>query len=241
MMKLFASSILLSLAVITASANTLFITGQTENVDDGGQFSAYLNSLSNPLSVYCVDFQNYESPDSAVNVSTPLNAADIADTRYGTTPASGFSFFSSGPGALTALDRYVEAAWLTTQYNFTSGVTASDDQIQNAIWTLLDTDGTSGFPNRDALGTGTYLVQADIWQITSALNGTLSAFESDVRIYTSASVAGDNNLGQGTDSRYSIGSQEMIGVVSSVPEPSAMWMAVAGLGLIMTARKNLRR
>ena len=223
-MKAFCIATILAWASVMASASTLDITGQTENVDQGGQFSANLNGgLS--FFVYCVDFRNFESPAASVNISTPLSAADIDDTRYGTTPSWDFSYFP----LLSAQDRYVQAAWLTTQYNFTSGVTLADKEIQNAIWTLLTVDGTSGFPGGDAAGTGTYLVQAGAWELGAALAGTLSAFEADVQIYTSTNVASVPDA-QG---RYVMGSQEMISVS---PEPGTVWLGVCGLGLILFAR-----
>src|ERR1039458_3850059 len=169
-MKLFSKAAVGGLLWLSFSAfafgDTLNITGQTENVDEGGQFSAFLSSNpSQELLIYCADFQNYEVATSAVNISIPnvTNPSSVADTRYGTTPTIDFSYANTGVNAISAVERYVLAGWLTTQYNFTSGVTTADDQIQNAIWTLLDTDGTSGFPFGDAAGTGTYLTQAVTW------------------------------------------------------------------------------
>lgn len=226
---------LLWLSFGAAFGDTLYITGLTENVLEGGQFSAYLNDPSQQLTIYCIDYRNLEGTPMQVNVSTPLNVADIADTRYGTTPTANFSFYTSGP-ALSALDRYVLAGWLTTQYNFTSGVTLADDQIQNAIWSLLTTAGSAGFPFGDALGTGTWITQAETWEAAAALNGTLTSFESSVRIYTSTDVAGNNDLTQDAGSRYNTGMQEMIG---TVPEPDTI--AMMGIGLLGIGLYGRRR
>jgi hypothetical protein len=214
-----------------AFGDTLHITAYTENVLDGGQFTAFLTS--NPtqqLIIYCVDFQNDEVNVEPVNISIPNVAmpSSVVNTRYGTTPTANFSYANSGPGAIDAVERYVLAAWLTTQFNFSSGVTPADDHIQNAIWTLLDTDGTSGFPYSDAVGTGTFLTQATTW--FNSVNGTpaLTQFESQVRVYTSSDTTSTTN-----------GAQEMIGVMST-PEPATVAMLGAGLLTIGLFRKRIK-
>jgi hypothetical protein len=212
-----------------AFGDNLVITAQTESVLDGGQFSAYLTSdPAQTLLIYCVDFQNYASGNTAVNISIPnvSNPSSVADTRYGDTPTSAFSFYNSAPTAISAVERYVLAAYLTTQYTFTSGVTTADDEIQNAIWTLLDTDGTSGFPGGDALGTGTYIAQALNWFTAAQTNATLASFESDIRIFTSTNTTS-----------YTNGSQEMITVT---PEPATLAMFGIGLLAIGIYRKRSR-
>ena len=226
---------LLWLSFGAAFGDTLYITGLTENVLEGGQFSAYLNDPSHQLIVYCVDYRNDAGSPDTVNISTPLSLADIAATRYGTTPTASFSFYTCN-AALSALDRYILAGWLTTQYNFNSGVTLADEQIQNAIWTLLTTNGDSQFPYWDQLGTGTWITQAENWENAAAINGSLSSFASSVRIYTSTNVAGNNDLTQDAGSRYSTGMQEMIG---TVPEPETI--AMMGIGLLGVGLYGRRR
>ncbi len=213
--------------------NNLYFNGQTENVLEGGQFSAYLQSNpSQQLLIYCVDYANDLVNGEPVNISTPNMSVSpfdgLADTRYGQTPTADFAFYNSGTGTLasgtaplTALQRYVIAAYLTTQYNFTSGVTIADDQIQNAIWTLLNVAGTSGFPYGDALGDGNYIPQAEMW-LGSQSTSSLAAFESDIKIYTSTNTI--PYTGPGTP--YMSGSQEMIGVT---PEPASFALLGAGL------------
>ncbi len=224
--------------------DTLFDIGNIQNVNEGGQFSAYLNTPLNQLIIYCVDYRNDTGSPDVVNISTPDSLADIANTRYGTTPTAGFSFYTSGP-ALNALDRYVLAGWLTTQFDFGSGVTLSDEQIQNAIWTLLSTNGTGDFPSGNVAGVGTWITQAETWETGAALAGTLAQFESTIRIYTTVTVAGDNDLTQAAGSRYAIGMQEMIGTeggggnTQSLPEPQTI--AMMGAGLLALGLIRMRR
>ena len=203
-MKLFSKAAAGGLLWLAFSAfafgDTLTITAQTENVDDGGQFSAFLGS--NPaqqLLVYCVDFQNDTLFGNAypVNISTPdvTNAASVMNTRYGTTPVADFTFDT---GSLPAVQRYVLAAWLITQFNFSGGVTTNDKEIQNALWTLLNTSGsTGGFPFFDQAGTGTYLAQAMTW-LGSETPTALAQFESGVKIYTDTTIASTSIPGRWT-------------------------------------------
>jgi hypothetical protein len=228
-MKLFSKAAVGGLLWLAFSAfafgDTLTITGQTENVDDGGQFTAFLGSnTAQTLLVYCVDFQNFTVFNSAypVNISTPdvTNAASVMNTRYGTTPVADFTFDT---GSLPAVQRYVMAAWLITQYNFSSGVTTNDLEIQNALWTLLNASGSTNWPGGDALGTGTYLTQAISW-LGSETPAALAQFESGVKIYTDTTIASTSIPG-----RWTTGYQEMISV-SSVPEPGTL--AMLGIGLL---------
>jgi hypothetical protein len=242
-MKCFSKAAVGGLLWLTFSAvafgDTLNFTGYTENVEYGGQFTATLSS--NPtqtLLVYCIDYADELVNGESVFISTPNPLvspfAGLANTRYGQTPKSDFSFYNSGSGtlsngtaSLTALQRYVLAAWLTQQYIFpmVSGpTTTADDQIQNAIWTLLTVNGTSGFPFGDSAGDGTYIKKAEQW-LGAESASNLAAFESEIRIYTSTNTVPYTGVACGLS-----GSQEMITVLDPTPEPASL--AMFGVGLL---------
>jgi hypothetical protein len=236
----------LTFSAAGAFGSTLYITNYTEDVIDGGQFLANLGNPSQSFYVYCVDFQNDETSPSTVNISTPNtstpdvapNYDGLANTRYGAVPTSLFTYDGTGSGAINSAERYVLAGWLTTQYNFSSGVTLADDEIQNAIWTLLNTTGTTAnFPFGDGDGTGTYLTQALNFFNTTP-TAQLLQFESEIQIFTSTNVVTYNGPGWSPVS----GTQEMITVIpnTSTPEPATLALMGAGLLTLGLFRKRIK-
>jgi hypothetical protein len=194
------------------------------SVEDGGGFSAYLNGNSaNTFEVYCVDFQNYVyPPNDTYDVYVDDVGVTVADTRYGTTPTTGFTdqvMINGSP--VDAQVRYILAGWLTTHYDLNPTTTAENNQnlgIQNAIWTLLDTGSDSAFASSYE---ATWLGNALSWA-TSEGSAGLQNYAHDVEVFTSTSVSSTPIPG-----RYTTGQQEMITVI---PEPAAT--ALVGIGLI---------
>jgi hypothetical protein len=242
-MKLFPRVAVGGLLWLTFSAvmfgDTLYLS-QSYNVEQGGQFTGYLTSdPSQTLTMYCVDYSNDLTVPAPVTVN---DLAELSDTRYGTTTS--FSNPDTASDGLSATERYVLAAYLTTQFELvpspSNAVVTLNDNIQGAIWNLLDVNGA---------------VHSDGGEITDAVNwynaqtpSALSAFESKIVIYSPAGLAGDNNLTLGTaGNRYTTGgpngaqdTQEMIGLITTTPEPQTLAMLGAGLlalGLMRKRRK----
>jgi hypothetical protein len=213
-------------------ATTLTITAHTENVNNGGEFTAYLNSNSNAtFDVFCVDYQNYISgiPTTfTVNVDTLPN---IVNTRYasannygGSAPA--FSYFSS---AGSAENRYLLAGYLTTTYDFTSGVTTQDQLIQDAIWNLLDVNNTfnnNGSSTNNA-AINTIIANAIAWE-SGQTTTQLNSFASRVNIYTDVLV----DTPGACSSPFSCGAQEYLSVSPATTTPEPADFALVGIGLL---------
>jgi hypothetical protein len=131
----------------------------------GGRFQAVLGN--DPVHVYCIDFSHYFKFNSPYWVDvTPLYGDVAGQTRWGSVGISGWTFANN---QFTALQRYMMAAWLTTQYlPFFANWSDPNSQyqakgIQSAIWALLD---PSGVPNPPASGNRDYWLQQAMHTIT---------------------------------------------------------------------------
>jgi hypothetical protein len=217
-----------------AFASTLTIQSQTFNIEQGGQFAAFLNGdEDNQFYIYCVDYRNFVAPPQTfdANISTVPN---VGNTRYGTTASGSFSTAVTAPiGYSNAANRYLLAGWLTTQYIFGPGqnLGSRDIGIQNAIWTLLDVDGSIHSHGDESQ----WLSSAETWESHQTTN-QLAAFASHVVIFTSENVAQAYGAG-----RYTTGVQEMIGVTNAVPEPMTFFLLGGGLSALGVIRRRKKQ
>lgn len=215
----------------------------------GGGVAVTLNGTS--AESLCIDyFDNLNlSTDYTANVTALSTSANLSETRFGgvsgsawtqftTLGATDDAFFNSGAGS-TALARYIMAAYLESLYNQSAGGNTANNDIQDAIWTVLDpvADVTAYGAVSDPGYDGTsYIEQAATWYMSmsnpenqAALNAFLAHFE----IVSDATMTFSGGLGYG-------GFQEQIvDPPSPVPEPRDAGIIL--LGLLAIGAVVLRR
>ncbi|HTC34877.1 MAG TPA: hypothetical protein VK724_15980 [Bryobacteraceae bacterium] len=218
---------------------------------NGGGEAGTLNGVS--VESFCDDFANdLRVPSShTANVTQLSTTADLDETRFGevtswttitlTGNTTDQTFLNTGAGS-TAEARYAMVAWLVSQYNIPQNanptVNAANNQIQEAIWTLMDPRAYASLywqhPLIDPSGLGqptADLEAAANWYLGGgATNSFLSHFEvvSDVNM---AANPYHGNVDSG-------GFQEQI-VYLPTPEPRAGSMilfALFGVGAFLKAR-----
>lgn len=218
----------------------------------GGGAQATLNGAN--VEILCLDFSNdiSLSTDYTADVTTLSTTASLSDTRFGgvsssawtqftTLGASDDTFFNSGAGS-TALARYAMAAYLVSQYNLGAGGNTANNDIQDAIWSILDpavygpVSDASYNPTSDIEQAATWYMGMDNPSNLAALNNFLGHFE----IVSSASMTFSNGLGVG-------GFQEQMVDCNPVPpptptpEPRSLAFTLLGLfGLGALARRKFR-
>ncbi len=209
---------------------------------DGGGAQATLNGV--PVEIYCDDFANYlkvPSTDSA-NVTQLSTTADLDLTRFGqvtswaTITLSGNStdqtFLNTGIGS-TAEARYAMVAWLVSQYNVAQNtnptVNAANNQIQEAIWTLMDPSAYTTLywhPLVDPSGLGqptADLIAAANWYLGG---GATDSFLSNFDVVSDVKMTPGGRHGVGTG-----GFQEQI-VYLPTPEPrGGIWVLIGLFGI----------
>ncbi len=242
---------------ISAAASTVPLDTLSYNfalAGGGGGASATLNSL--PVEIFCVDFANeiWVPWNYSVNVTQLGTSPNLSETRFGGVASTGWTpivltdgssvdnqdelFFNNPNGSTpeagsTALARYDMAAFLVSLYNRSQGGSTSNNQIQEAIWTLMDPSAT-GQPLIDPSGVNPdgYLEEAAAWYMNNSGNQNyMSSFLSQFEIIIDPSMTFSNGLGVG-------GFQEQLVMVT--PEPRGVAWVLLGLllGGFWMARRN---
>src|ERR1700722_5455941 len=215
----------------------------------GGGATATLNGV--PVEIFCDDFANDINvpSDNSADVTVLGTGANLSETRFGGVSSTSWapisisdgnttldnqdnSFFNIGNGS-SALARYEMVAYLVSIYNIGQGGNTSNNQIQEAIWTILDPTAEKALLNPDGVNAAGYLEQAVNWYTSmnanqAALNGFLSNFE----IVSSSNMTFSNGLGIG-------GFQEQIVMT---PEPrGGAWILLSLLvgGLLLMRRRRV--
>jgi hypothetical protein len=165
---------------------------------------------------------------TTITLNDGNTALDSADNQFfndpnGSTPEAGS----------TPLVRYDMTAYLVSLYNRSQGASTSNNEIQEAIWTLMDPKAEGTVPDPSSLNPDSYLEQAAAWYNgmsgnPSALNSFLSQFE----IVSDSHMTFSNGLGMG-------GFQEQI-VMTPTPEPrQGIWLLlVLMVGALYVARRR---
>jgi hypothetical protein len=252
-----AGSALFFLITVSASAGPVPLILSTYNFQlagGGGGASATLNGV--PVEIFCDNFYNeiYVPSTNSADVTTLGTSANFSETRFGGVASTAWTtitlndgntsldntddaFFNNPNGSTpeagsTALARYEMVAYLVSLYNVSQGATTANNQIQEAIWTLMDPSAQGAVIDPSGVNPDSYLEQAAGWYTTnsgnqSAMNSFLSGFE----VISDPSMTFSNGLGQG-------GFQEQI--VMATPEPrGTVWMVLCiVLGGFVIARRT---
>jgi hypothetical protein len=207
---------------------------------DGTTYQLFGDDFFNSISL---------STDYTSNVTTLGTNANLGQTRFGNVASSGWmnisltdgnsndflydAFFNSGSGS-SALARYEMAAYLISQYNLVPGYTVTNNEIQQAIWTLFDPGTSGGVTNPSGLNPAGYLEQVANWYVIMSSNPTaLNAFLSNYEVLSDPTMSFSNGVGIGGFG------EQLIDPPSATPEPrGGVWVL---LGALMTGLLFFRR
>jgi hypothetical protein len=217
----------------------------------GGAASGTLNGVS--VETFCDDFANeLDAPSNHdANETTLSTDADLSDTRFGNVSSNGWTaitlndgnsadaqddaFFDNPGSGTTALARYEMAAYLVSLYNLSQGANTSNNEIQEAIWTIMDPTAEGPVIDPSGLSPDSYLEQAAGWYMgmnTPGNQAALNSFLSNYEIVSSAKMTYTNGVGIG-------GFQEQIVDPVATPEPrGGVWFLFS---LLLVGFLGMRR
>jgi hypothetical protein len=226
------------LLTFSAGANPVPLVVGTYNfaLDGGGGSSkALLNGVT--VQIFCDDFNDeiYVPSTDSANVTTLGTGVNLGETRFGDVASNGWTsinlsgsgsivttddaFFNSGNGSSVAA-RYDMVAYLVSLYNLPAGNTTSNNQIQEAIWTLMDPKGETVI-DPSLTNPTTDLEQAASWYLGG---GATNAFLTQFEVVSDATMT-IPKVGVGVG-----GFQEQI-VFTPTPEPrGSIWMLIGLFG-----------
>ena len=247
------------LLTFSASAGSVPLVVGTYNfqLDGGGGGSeATLNGVG--VQIFCDNFANeiYVPSSDAANVTQLGSGANLDETRFGEvsswtsinltsgSTAAVDNAFLAGSAGSAASARYDMVAYLVSLYSIPGGNSTANNQIQEAIWTLMD---PAAYATASPVVTlinpsGTGVPTADLeaaanWYLGGgATNSFLSQFE----------VVSDYNMTAGTSAQGYVGQggfQEQI-VFTPTPEPrGSIWMLIGlfGMGGFLLQRARARK
>ncbi len=240
------------LLTFSASASSVpLVTGayNFQLAGGGGGSQATLNGVS--VEIFCDDFANeiWDPSSNSANVTTLGSGANLDETRFGdvaswTTialPDSTDQTFLNGAAGSASSARYAMVAYLVSQYNPGQGNNTSNNQIQEAIWTLMDPASygaaTPPVPLIDPSGVGEPVADLEAaanWYLAgNATDSFLAQFE-----VVSDSTMSVPPVGVGVG-----GFQEQI-VWTPAPEPrGGIWMLIGlfGVGGFLLQRARARK
>lgn len=225
------------LAFSASAASVPLVVGTYNFQLDGGGGGAEATLNGSAVEIFCDDFYHdldVPSTDSADVIALGASP-NLDDTRFGDVSSSEWTkinltgggaastddtFFNTGAGSSSSA-RYDMVAYLVSLYNVAAGNTTSNNQIQEAIWTLMDPTA-EGAVIDPSINPTSYLEQAATWYLGGgATNSFLSQFEvvSDATMTVPV-----NGVGVG-------GFQEQI-VFTPAPEPAGgIWMLIGLFGV----------
>lgn len=235
-----------------AKADRLDTTSYNFQLNGGGGGASAVLDLQTQLEIYCNDFNNdiyVPHSNYSANLTTFTQAGlNAGNTRFGNMDASAFNSVTISDGDLndateqstingaTALGRYQMAGYLASQYNLAGGNNAANNNIQMAIWQLLDPVSYTTTPlsiNPSAQPTEALEMAADWYAGT-----TETARESYLQGYRIVSDATMTcpTAGCGADAPRVGGFQEQI---TRLPEPGSFSLLAIGLlGVALGARRR---